>query len=143
MSWWMQLMACFVAAMAFSVLMHQPRATVLVSSLVGTAGYALYLLLGQGTLGYFLAALLISASCEICARMLKRTATLFTTGAIIPLVPGVGLYRTMRYLAEGNVAQAVSTGTATVLGLCGIALAITVTTVFFSRFKRKAKVEAC
>lgn len=139
MSWWMQLIACFVAAMAFSMLVHQPPRTIWTSSLIGTAGYALFLFSGQSTLGYFLATLFISFSCEICARIMKRTATLFVTGAIIPLVPGVGLYRTMRYVTEGEYSLAVTTGTATLLGLCGIALAITITSIIFSNFRSAAK----
>ena len=139
MSWWLQLIACFVAALAFSILVHQPPRTIFISSLIGTAGYALFLLSGQSTLGYFLATLFIGFSCEICARVMKRTATLFVTGAIITLVPGVGLYRTMRYVAEGEYSLAVTTGTATLLGLCGIALAITITSVIFANFHSAVK----
>ena len=91
MRFFIELMACFVATCAYSVLMHQPRSAVLVSALVGTASYAAYLLLHQTTIAYFLASLLIGAACEIAARLMKRTATLFVSVAIIPLVPGVGL----------------------------------------------------
>ena len=95
MSWWVQLISCGVAAAAFSVLLHQPWRTIPVSSVIAVAGYALFLLLGKTTLAYFLATLFIGICCEICARVMKRTATLFVTGAIVPLVPGVGLYNTM------------------------------------------------
>lgn len=141
MSWWMQLISCFVAASAFSFLVYQPPRTIFISSLVSTVGYALFLLSGQSTLGYFLATLFISFTCEICARLMKRTATLFVTGAIIPLVPGVGLYRTMRYVTEGDYSQAVTTGATTLLGICGIALAITITSVIFSNFRGAPKVK--
>lgn len=141
MSWWVQLIACFVAALAFSVLVHLPRNSCLVTGLIATAGYGVFLLLGQSTMGYFFATLLIGISCEICARLVKRTATMFITGAIIPLVPGVGLYRTMRYMVDGEASLAVSTGTATVLGICGIALALTVSTVIFSNLSRGRRKE--
>ena len=134
MSWWIQLLSCAVAAAAFSVLMHQPWKTIPVSALIAAAGYGVFLLLGKSTTGYFWATLVIGICCEICARVMKRTATLFVTGAIIPLVPGVGLYNTMRYVVEGNYHQAMSTGASTVLGLCAIALAITTTSVLFSAF---------
>ena len=139
MSWWIQLLSCFVAAAAFSVLLRQPRSTIVVSSLVGVAGYSVFLLLGKSTLGYFLATLLIGICCEICARLMKRTATLFVTGAIVPLVPGVGLYNTMLYVVHGDYYNAVNTGAATILGLCGIALAITMSSVLFASFQRKSK----
>ena len=143
MSWWVQLIACFVAAVAFSGLVHLPKNAYPITGLIAAAGYGVFLLLNQGTMGYFFATLLIGISCEICARLVKRTATMFITSAIIPLVPGVGLYRTMRYMVEGEASLAVSTGTETVLGICGIALALTISSVIFSNLsKGKRKEEA-
>ena len=139
MSWWIQLISCGVAAAAFSVLLHQPWKTIPVSSVIAVAGYAVFLLLGKSTLAYFLATLFIGICCEICARVMKRTATLFVTGAIVPLVPGVGLYNTMLYVVAGDYSHAVNTGAATVLGLCGIALAITMSSVIFSSFRPRKK----
>ena len=130
----MQLIACFFAAVFFSMLMNQPKSTMPVSALIATAGYGLFLLLGKGVLAYFAATVLIGFSCEIAARLMKRTATLFVTGAIVPLVPGVGLYNTMRYVVEGAYTKAVSTGVFTLLSICGIALAVTITSVLFSSF---------
>ena len=137
MSLWMQLLASFIATCAFAALVHQPWKAAPISALIGTFSYAIYLAVGQNTVGYFLAALFIGICAEICARFLKRTATLFTSVAIIPLVPGVGLYRTMRYIAEGDYVLAVSTGSATLLGLCAIALAVTITSMLFRALKRK------
>ena len=144
MSWWIQLLSCAVAAAAFSVLMHQPWKTIPVSALIAAAGYGVFLLLGKSTTGYFWATLVIGICCEICARVMKRTATLFVTGAIIPLVPGVGLYNTMLYVVRGDYYQAVNTGAATLLGIAGIALAITLSTVLFSAFHpRKKQAKPC
>ena len=137
MSWWIQLIACGVAAASFSVLLHQPRNTILVSSVVSILGYSVFLLLKQSTLAYFLASLLIGLCCELAARLMKRVATLFVTGAIIPLVPGIGLYRTMRFVVDGEYSRAVQTGAATLLGICGIAMAITISSVLFSAFWRR------
>lgn len=137
MTWWIQLLACLVASASFSMLMHQPMKTAPVSSLIAVAGYSVFLLLSQTTLAYFLATLLIGILCEIFARVMKRAATLFVTSAIVPLVPGVGLYNTMRYVVEGNYSQAVNVGAATILGICGISLAITMAAVLFGAFTGK------
>ncbi len=139
MSVWVQLVACFCAALAFSCLMNQPKSTMLVSSLIAAAGYALYLLLDRGVLAYFLVTVMIGFGCELYARIMKRTATLFVTGAIVPLVPGIGLYNTMLYVVDGDYYNAVNTGAATVLGICGIALAITMSSVLFSAFGHSEK----
>ncbi len=139
MNWWTQWIACAVAAASFSVWLHQPRSTILVSSLVAVVGYGIFLLLGKGGMAYFLATLFIGVCCEICARVMKRAATLFVTGAIIPLVPGVGLYNTMLYVVEGDYGNAVTTGAATVLGICAIALAITMSAVLFGAFSKPGK----
>ena len=143
MSWVLQLLACALAASCFSVLMHQPWRTIPVSSLIATAGYVVFLLLGKTTLAYFGATLVIGVCCEICARIMKRTATLFVTSAIIPLVPGIGLYNTMLYVVEGNYSKAVNTGAATVLGICGIALAITMSSVLVGAFHPRKKGKTC
>jgi len=138
-NWGIQLTACFFAAVSFSLLVRQPRNSMLASGLIAVAGYTVFLLLGRTTLAYFAATLLIGVSCEVCARLMKRAATLFVTGAIIPLVPGVGLYNTMRYVVEGDYHQAVSTGASTILGLCAIALAITTTSVLFNALGARRK----
>ena len=139
MNWGIQLASCFLAAVSFSLLVRQPKESMLVSGVIAVAGYGVFLLLGQTTLAYFGATLLIGVSCEICARIMKRAATLFVTGAIIPLVPGVGLYNTMRHVVEGSYHEAVSTGAAALLGICAIALAITATSVIFSAFSARSK----
>ena len=143
MNWVVQLLACAVAASCFSVLLHQPGRTIPASTIIATAGYAAFLLMGKTTLAYFGATLLIGICCEICARIMKRTATLFVTAAIIPLVPGIGLYNTMLYVVEGDYGNAVRTGAATVLGICGIALAITMASVLFGAFHPRKKEKSC
>ena len=143
MTWYIQLISCFVAAASFSVLLHQPRKSILVSSLIAVAGYGVFLLLNQNTTAYFLATLLIGVLCEICARLLKRTATSLVTGAIVPLVPGVGLYNTMRHVVEGSYHEAVTVGVSTLLGLCGIALAITTSSVIFTALQPRKGKKTC
>lgn len=145
MHWALQVFASFVAAACFSILLYQPRGTILVSSLVAAAGYGLFLLMGQTTAGYFFATLLIAMCCEVSARIMKRVATLFITSALIPLVPGVGLYRTIRYIVEANYDQALSVGTSTLMGICAIALGVTFSSLFFANLhkRQRSKTPSC
>lgn len=134
----MQLVACFAATVFFGFLLNQPIKTMVFSGLIATLGYGLYLALGQTTVAYFIATLLIAVLCEIVARILK-TATLFLTSALIPIVPGIGLYRTMRYLVEDQYDQAVKVGSQTLFAICAIALAVTVAAIFFANIRKKSR----
>ena len=107
------------------------------SGLIGTAGYVVFVLLSQTTMAYFFGTLIIAILCEIAARLLKKTSTLFLISALIPIVPGIGLYRTMRYLVENNMSMAAQVGSETLMGVCAIALAITVSSIIFSNILRK------
>lgn len=137
MSIYMQFAACFVATMFFSILLNQPPKTMVFSGLIGTAGYVVFVLLSQTTMAYFFGTLIIAILCEIAARLLKKTSTLFLISALIPIVPGIGLYRTMRYLVENNMSMAAQVGSETLMGVCAIALAITVSSIIFSNILRK------
>lgn len=132
MSFTMQIIACFVATIFFAILLHQPFRTIIFSALIGTAGYTAYMLLDQNAVAYFAGTLIIAVLCEITARILKKAATIFLVSALIPIVPGIGLYRTMRYLVEDNMVMAAQVGSETILGVCAIALAITFSSIIFS-----------
>lgn len=139
MDWIIQIISCSLAAFFFSLLLNQPRNTMVISGLIAGAGYFVFLLVGQGTAGYFFASLFIGISCEVCARLMKKVATLFITSSLIPLVPGVGLYRTMRHLVQGEYSLAASSGTETLLGICAIALGITFSALIFSNIRKREK----
>ena len=55
----------------------------------------------------------------------------------------LGLYNTMRYVVEGDYSNAVNAGAAAVLGICGIALAITMSSVLVSAFHPPKKEKSC
>ena len=128
-----QLVSCFLATLLFSVLFNQPLKAVFFSGFIATGGYAIFLWLQQTTVAYFFAALFIGIACEILARCLKMASTLFITCAIIPLVPGLGLFRTMFYLSQRELTLAGEIGCASLEGICAIALAITLSTVLFTK----------
>ncbi len=130
-----QCLAALFASAAFGVLLRQPRDTLLHTSLIGLNGYIIYLLLDKGALAFLVASLVVGLLCELTARLKERIAMIFLISATIPLVPGLGLYRTMIFLAEKDYAQALSTGMETVVGFGAIALAITISTTVFSNIR--------
>lgn len=133
----MQVVGCFIGTILFSVLLNQPPKTMIFSGIIGTLGYFVFELLHETTMAYFFATLTIALLCEIAARIFKKAATLYLISALIPIVPGIGLYRTMRYLVEDNVAMSAQVGIETLMGVCAIALAITCSSIVFSNIPRK------
>jgi uncharacterized membrane protein YjjB (DUF3815 family) len=136
---------CVPATVFFAILLKAPRKTILVSAVLGGAGYVIYELtsplLGSPTAGYFAGTLIMALCSEILARAMKMPATIFIIPAIIPLVPGIGLYNTMMYLVQGQNAKAGQTGTATLLAIVAMAMALVLTSiltkVISSMFGRK------
>ena len=60
---------------------------------------------GMGeTAAMFLGALAAAIGTQMAARRFKMIATVFVTIAILPMVPGLGLYRAMSALAQGQLA---------------------------------------
>ena len=124
---------CIPATVFFAILLKAPARTVLVSAVLGGAGYALYEwtspLMDSYIAGYFIGTLFMAVCSEILARAMKMPATIFIIPAIIPLVPGIGLYNTMMYLVQGKDKQAGQTGIYTILAIVAMAMALVLTAI--------------
>ena len=134
-----QCLAAMFASAAFGWLLRQPKRTMVFTSLIGVNGYVIFLLMGQTAMAYFVASLAVGLLCELTARVTRMATTLFLVSAIIPLVPGLGLYRTIMYIAEDNFVMALSTGVETVTGIGAIALSLTIATTIFSNIRLHVK----
>ncbi|MDD3243799.1 MAG: threonine/serine exporter family protein [Eubacteriales bacterium] len=136
-----QIVCCFLATVTFSVLFRTPRKSVLLCGGIAALGYALYLVLGNNLWSYYAATLLIALLGEVCARWRKMPAVIFISTAVVPLVPGTGLYYTMLRLVENDYAGAGQTGAFTLLAMGAMALAIATNALlvrwFFPRKKAK------
>lgn len=120
----MEYLSClwaFFACAAFSCLYHIPGKMILPASLGGSLGWLVFLLLsftGNDLLQYFAATVATAIYAETLARGMKRPATEFQVVALLPLVPGGGIYYTMEYCVIGNNAEFLRTGLHT-LGIAG------------------------
>ena len=99
--------ASFIACLGFCITFnfHNWKHSV-ASSLVGALGWYIYLLFaftGNDILQFFIATIAISICSEILARLFKAPVTGFVLVALLPLVPGGGIYYTMRYCIAGNI----------------------------------------
>lgn len=64
---------------------------------------------GNDLIQYFAATVVLSLYSEIMARIHKVPVTVFLIAALIPLVPGSGIYYTMEHFIEGNTEEFLST----------------------------------
>jgi uncharacterized membrane protein YjjB (DUF3815 family) len=101
------LLACFPAVIGYGIYMSVSKKPLLLSSACGTVAYLAYRLLyvevGNELLGYLVASLITAVSAEVLARIFKTPSVMLVFPAIIPLVPGVGLYRTMLCLVRNDM----------------------------------------
>ena len=128
------LIGSFGASLFFAYLFHAPKRCIFSSSLIGMLGYLAYMLfvdfVAGSVGGAFAASILIALLSEATARIQHAPATIFTSVAVIPLVPGGALYETMFHIIQGDYIQAVNRGVDTILTAGCIALAIALVTSF-------------
>lgn len=97
----------FAACIGFGLVFNIQGAGLLICGLGGAVGWLFYLLaerlLGAGDIECaFLAAVSIGIYSEGMARLRRCPVTSYLLVALLPLVPGAGIYYTMRYCVEGE-----------------------------------------
>ena len=130
--WWEELLravcGAFFGTVGFAMLVHIPKRAWLVSGLVAVFSYLLYwglLRLGlSDPASIFLGALFGSLTAQLCARKMKIISTVFLISAIVPVVPGLGLYRMMSYLGQGQLAEGGDQGIRAMMTIGMIALGL-------------------
>ena len=115
----------FMATVSFGILFQAPRKTLLAMGAIGAIGWVVFVVLRQG-MDYtsfnanFLAALTIAVLSEASARLFKQPTTVYLVPGIIPLVPGLGMYKGMNQIIANNY----EVGTSILLTACTDAGAI-------------------
>lgn len=123
----LDLFYCFAASSFFALIMNAPKNTLMHTSLVASAGYFIYLACSvklNTTLGFFAGTTFIAMMGEIFARKFKMPATIFIFPAIIPIVPGFGLYETMLAFVQNDILSALEIGADTILNIVAMATAM-------------------
>lgn len=137
----LNVVSAFAATLCFSILFNVQKRHLMICALVGALGWGIYIigvaLEHSDLLSTFIAALAVSQVSYSLAKKRKAPVTVFLIAGIIPLVPGVGLYRTMYSLlfAEYNKALEHALVTFQLTGV--IAGAIIVSAVIPLLFKNK------
>ena len=129
-----------VGTYGFAIFMHAPKRAWLPASAIGGVSYALYWALLQfgayEPLSIFLGALLGSVLGQMCARRMRMIASIFILLAMIPLVPGLGLYRCMAFLAQGLYTEGVKAGVGAMVDIVMIAFDLGVGSYGIRLFRR-------
>lgn len=124
----LQFIAGLLATVGYALIFNQPRRHLAATGLAGAAGWLLYLYavsLGTGQ-GYscFLSAFLVTSLSQIFARVLKDPVMIFCIPGIMPIVPGAGMYNTMRAFVTHDMPQVAAVGYSTISMAAAIALGL-------------------
>ena len=108
------LLGAFFGTVGFDMLARVPRRAWLPSGLIASLVYLVYWLLPMTGVSEYMAvfcgSLLGSILGQLWARRSRMINTVFLMSAIVPVVPGLGLYRTMASLGQGHITQGASQG---------------------------------
>ena len=117
----LQCLYAFIGCIAFCCLFNIRGRALFLCSVGGFLGWMFFLLfspLQNDIIQYFIATVITAIYSESMARIVKKPATEFQIIALLPLVPGGGIFYTMEYLVIGNTSMFLHTGLHT-LGIAG------------------------
>lgn len=109
-----QCFLAFIASLGFGILFNIRGKNLFFAALGGCISWFIYLILktnGQSEIySLFISSIVFSMYSEICAKILKTPVTTIIICALIPLVPGAGMYYTMYEIINGNSSKALELG---------------------------------
>lgn len=118
----------FCASLGFGIIFNIRGKNLFFASLGGALSWFVYsfaLENGVNNISSLLmSGLVFSIYSEIMARLSKTPVTTYTICALIPLVPGGGMYYTMYEVVQGNINKAVVTGIHTLANAGSLAIGI-------------------
>ena len=118
----------FFGTVGFAMLVHTPKRAWLLSGLIASFSYLVYwasLRVGlSDPSSIFLGSLFGSLAGQLCARKMKIIGTVFLMSAVIPVVPGLGLYRMMSFLGQNRISEGENMGIHAMITVAMIALGL-------------------
>lgn len=136
----LDLIYCFAASLFFALIMNAPVKTLIHTSMAASIGYTIYMACSNQlntTLGFFAGTTFVAMMGEIFARKFKMPATTFIFPAVIPIVPGIGLYQTMLALVQNDISSALEIGANTILNIAAMAIAMAMVSVLALKMKSR------
>lgn len=127
-------LSAYLACLGFSIVFNVREKSILVVCLGGALGWLVYLLGGKTIPAAFFAAIAIGVFAEVMARLRRCPVTGYVLIALLPLVPGGGIYYAMRYALAGDTQRFMTT----LFDTLGIAAALAVGSMLSSSVFRAA-----
>ncbi|MBW9147763.1 threonine/serine exporter family protein [Clostridium sp. CM028] len=133
----------FLSSLSFGILFNIRGKNLVIAALGGGISWFTYLLASrlQASIVFslFFASMVGSIYSELMARIYKNPVTIFVICAIIPLVPGGGMYYSTLEAVKGNFNAALSKGAETLFSAISIAIGIVFVSSISSIFKKIKK----
>lgn len=129
------LLPCFIGCIGFCIIFNIHGKGGLLCALGGVITWIVYSLTirfgGSDLIGYFWGTLFAAAYAETMARIRKYPAISYLVVSIFPLIPGAGVYYTMRYAVQGNMDAFADQlmYTAAIAGIMAVAILLVSTSV--------------
>ena len=130
----------FIATMAFAVLFQSPKKILLTDGLIGAVGWVVFISL-RDQMGYssfyanFFGTLALALLSELSARIFKHPANVFVIPGIIPLVPGLGIYKGMFAVINNDYNGGMSILLTAITDSCAIAVGVMLVSSLFRVLK--------
>ena len=108
MSMLIQVIGAFFAAIVLSILFEIPKRHIFWDGIVGALGWLAYLLVAKNqsvAIAAFAASMVVSLCSNLLARIQKAPSTAFAIPGMLPLVPGVSIYRGVYYMTISDTAK--------------------------------------
>lgn len=123
-----QTFVSFIASLGFGIIFNIRGKNLIFAALGGGLSWFCYLFFRNfsmsDVLSFFLSSVIFSTYSEICARILKTPVTTIVICALIPLVPGAGMYYTMYEAITGNITGSIELGLTTIANAGSLALGV-------------------
>ena len=121
-----------VGCFGFGMLFNIKGKKLLFASLGGGLSWFVYSLCLNNSISeissLLISSIIFSIYSEIMARILKTPVTSLIICALLPLVPGAGMYYTMYDVVKGNISSSISTGLHTIASAGTLALGVILVT---------------
>lgn len=132
----------FLATVSFAILFQAPKRTLVVSGIIGAVGWVIFKymrvdIICSSFYANLCATVALALLSELAARIFKQPTTVFIIPGIIPLVPGLGLYKGMTELIDGKYEIGMSTLLTAAFDAAAIALGMMLIASMFRVLKFK------